>query len=315
MSRAIERLLFIADAAVADVDELPPAVRAVIDQAAEVYVITPSLPGRLAWLADDIDGFRHVADERLDAVLGHMRSIGAHSSGLAGRGSVSLVIEDAVADFRPDHVLLALRGPEHANWQERRLFEHIEAAFGLPVTAYAVDRRGHASDADGPLLLCYDGSRPARHAIERSGALFRGRRALVATVWQAPQLGSLAWAGATATMDTFVETARSAAERAGRLAEEGMRIAEDAGLTAEPAAVEAIGPVSRTILELADRYDAATIVMGSQGTGGRHAMVLGSVSSAVLHHADRPALVIPASSSADTARQAPDERKPNPPRR
>ena len=41
----IQRLLFVADAAVADVDDLPPAVRAVIDAAAEVYVVTPTLPG------------------------------------------------------------------------------------------------------------------------------------------------------------------------------------------------------------------------------------------------------------------------------
>ena len=49
--RPIQRLLFVSDAAVADVDELPRAVRAVIDDAAELYVVTPSLPGRLAWLA------------------------------------------------------------------------------------------------------------------------------------------------------------------------------------------------------------------------------------------------------------------------
>ena len=54
---AIRRLLFVADAAVADVDELPPAVRTVIDAAADVYVVTPTLPGRLAWLADESIGF------------------------------------------------------------------------------------------------------------------------------------------------------------------------------------------------------------------------------------------------------------------
>lgn len=293
ISRPIERLLFVADAAVADVHELPPAVRAVIDEAAEVYVLTPTLPGRLAWLADDIDRFRHVADERLDTVLGHMGSIGARASGLAARGSVALVIEDAIAAFHPDHVLIALRSPEHANWQERRLLEHIEQRFGLPLTTYAVDRRGQTASADGPLLLCYDGSEHATHAIERAGALFAGRHALVVSVWQGPQLGSLAWAGATATMDTFVETARSAAERAARLAEDGVRIAEAVGLDAEPAAVEAEGPVWRTILDVADRHDAATIVMGSRGLGGIHAIVLGSVSSAVVFHATRPALVVP----------------------
>jgi hypothetical protein len=136
---SLERLLFVADAAMTEVGELPPGVRAVVDAAAEVYVVTPTLPGRLAWLADDVDRFRHVADERLDIVLDQMRSIGAHARGLAARGSVPLVIEDAVAEFRPNHILIALRGPEHADWQERKLIEHIEQRFGLPVTTYAVD--------------------------------------------------------------------------------------------------------------------------------------------------------------------------------
>ena len=34
-----------------------------------------SWPGRLAWLTDDIDRPRHITVERLDTVLGHMRSI------------------------------------------------------------------------------------------------------------------------------------------------------------------------------------------------------------------------------------------------
>jgi hypothetical protein len=112
---AVERLLLVADAAVADVDELPPRVRAMIDAAAAVHVVTPTLPGRLAWLADDIDRFRHIADERLDTVLGQMRSIDAPASGRAGRGSVALVIADAVADFKPEHLVIALRSREHAN--------------------------------------------------------------------------------------------------------------------------------------------------------------------------------------------------------
>src|SRR5688572_11349924 len=78
---AIKRLLFVSDAAVADVDALPPAVRAIIDATAELYVLTPTLPGRLAWLADDVDRFRHYADERLDAVLSHMHAIGANADG------------------------------------------------------------------------------------------------------------------------------------------------------------------------------------------------------------------------------------------
>ena len=291
--RAIPRLLFIADAAVADVDELPPAVRAMIDLAADVHVLTPALPGRLAWLADDVDRFRHVADERLDTVLDHMHSIGAHPTGRAGRGSVPLVVADAVAEFNPTHVLIALRSSEHANWQERNLIEHIEHRFQLPVTSYAVDRHGHTAPAGGPLLLCYDGSEAAANAIERAGLLLGGRHALVVTVWPQTVLGSLAWSGATASMGTFVELDRAAADAAGRVAREGVRLAQQAGLDAEPVAVETAGTVWEAILKIADRHDVATIVMGSRGLTGVRSMLLGSVSSAVVHHAGRPTLVIP----------------------
>jgi hypothetical protein len=222
---AIERLLFVADAAVADTDELPPAALKAIEAAAEVYVLTPALPGRLAWLADDVDRFRHVADERLDTVLDHMRSIGIDADGTAGRGGILTVIADAVAKFGPDHVLLALRSAEHADWQERRLVEHIEQRFGLPVTTYTVDAHGHTPRADGPLLLCYDGSTDAKHAIQRAGALFTGRNALVLTVWQPTGLAGVAWSGMTATMVDFVTVDRAAAEAGGDLADEGVRIA------------------------------------------------------------------------------------------
>ena len=289
----IQRLLFVSDAAVADVDELQPAVRAIIDAATEVYVLTPTLPGRLAWLADDVDRFRHYADERLDTVLSHMHAIGADAGGAAARGSVMTVIADAVTEFEPDHILIALHVSDHANWQERRLIEHVENRFRLPVTTFAVDLAGHTPTADGPLLLCYDGSEDAKHAIEHAGRLLGGRDALVVTVWQpTPALGSFAFAGATDSMFDFVEVNRAAADLGGRVAGDGVRIAQQAGLHAEPVAVEATGPVWKTIVEIADRYDAATIVMGSRGLTGLQSMLLGSVSSAIVHHADRPTLVI-----------------------
>ena len=289
--RPIKRLLFIADSAVDDADDLPPSVRAIIDDAAELYVVPPSLPGRLAWLADDIDGYRHIADERLEVVLGHMHSIGASASGTPRRGSMLTVIADAVAEFKPDHILIALRSPEHANWQERRIIERIEARFGLPVTTYTVDPKGHTSPAGGPLLLCFDGSERAARAIKRAAALFAGRDALVVTVWEPTALGSIAWSGVTASMVEFFRFDRASADAARRVADAGVRIAIDAGLQATPLAVEADGPVWSKILEIADRHDAATIVMGSRGLTGLRSTLLGSVSNAVVHHTDRPTLI------------------------
>ena len=289
----IRRLLFVADAAVADVDELPQHVRSVIDAAADIFVLTPTLPGRLAWLADDVDGFRHLADDRLDVVLGHLRSIDAHVTGLSIRGSLLTVIADAVDAFGPDHILVALHSAEHANWQEHNLIAHIEERFGLPVTTYPVDVHGHTSHAHGRLLLCYDGSADARHAIRCAGELFAGREALVVSVWQpTPVPSSLGFAGEAAGLINFVQLDRAAAEEGGRIAEEGARLAREAGLAAEPLAVEAAAPVWKMIVDIAGGEDAATIVMGSRGLTGVRAMLLGSVSSAVVHHADRPALII-----------------------
>ena len=81
-------------------------------------------------------------------------------------------------------------------------------------------------------------------------------------------------------------------EDGGRVADEGVRIAQEAGLRADPVTVEAAGPVWKTILDIADHRNAAMIVMGSRGLTGVRSMLLGSVSSAVVNHADRPTLVI-----------------------
>jgi hypothetical protein len=137
------RLLVISDAAVADVDEWPPLVRATIDAAAEIYVVTPSLPGRLAWLASELNRSRHAADERLDTVLRNIRSTGARASGMTGDDTILTAVADAVAKFNPDHILIALRSAEHAGWQEQGLIEKIRERFGLPLTTYSVDPRGH----------------------------------------------------------------------------------------------------------------------------------------------------------------------------
>jgi nucleotide-binding universal stress UspA family protein len=157
-----------------------------------------------------------------------------------------------------------------------------------------------ATGPDSPLLICYDGSDGAKRAIERAGRLFSGRRALVLTVWRPmADLGSFNWSMGTASMVDFVELDRAAAEDGGRVAEEGAGVAKAAGLEAEPLAVEAAGAVWRTIIDIADRHDAAVIVIGSRGLTGVRSVLLGSVSNGVVHHANRPTLVVQAPDAED----------------
>ena len=242
---AIQRLLFVADAAVADVDELPPAVRAVIDGAAEVYVLTPTLPGRLAWLADEVDRYRHIADERLDTVLGHMHSIDAHVSGMAIRGSVLTVIADAVEEFRarphPDRAARRgarqLAGAAADRTRREALRPAGDDLRGGPRTGTRRSLTARCSSATT------DPRTPGTPSSARASCS-PDRRALVVTVWQptvAP--GSLGFAGRDRRHGRL-RRARSRGRRSTvrRVADEGVRIAQEAGLRAEPVAVEAAGP-------------------------------------------------------------------------
>ena len=78
------RLLIATGGVAASEDELPPLVRALIENASELLVMTPILVGRLPWLASDTDRARYEADERLSAVLGHVETI-APDAGIEGR--------------------------------------------------------------------------------------------------------------------------------------------------------------------------------------------------------------------------------------
>ena len=144
-----------------------------------------------------------------------------------------------------------------------------------------------------PLLICYDGSEDAKHAIEEAGQLFGGRRALVLTVWQiTASLGSFSWAGMIAPMIDLSTLDKQAAENAERIADEGVLAARNAGIEAEPITVRTSEPVWQTIVTVADGHDVAAIVIGSRGLTATRSILQGSVSTAVMHHTTKPTLII-----------------------
>lgn len=161
-----------------------------------------------------------------------------------------------------------------------------------PQTSANEPEFGHPVSSVHPLILCYDGSEDAKHAIAQAGGLFPGGHALVLTVWQSiSSLASVTWSGAT-LIPNFTELDHAAAEDGVRRAEEGVELARESGLDAEPLATEAGGPIWETIIVTAERRRAAVIVMGSRGLTGLRSILLGSVSATVVHHAHRPILVI-----------------------
>ena len=63
--------------------------------------------------------------------------------------------------------------------------------------------------------------------------------------------------------------------------------------------------IAEAIVALADELDSTVIVVGSRGIRGLKSMLAGSVSDYLVHHARRPALVIPSPALAQ-ARGRPD---------
>jgi hypothetical protein len=130
------RLLIVAGEAAAGVGELPRGIRSLIDAAAEIMIVTPTLPGRLEWIASDTDKATRRADERLRTVLGQLAEMGAAAHGRVAADDPLLAFEDAVREFAPDHLLIGLRHEDRSGWQERGLLDQVLERFEIPMTVF-----------------------------------------------------------------------------------------------------------------------------------------------------------------------------------
>jgi nucleotide-binding universal stress UspA family protein len=146
---------------------------------------------------------------------------------------------------------------------------------------------------DGPILLAYDGSPAARAAIALVGDhLQKDRKAIVLSVYQ--PLESVPFIGAPAIrIPAGVDEQIHAATE--KLAEEGAELARNAGFEATGCVGHIKGTVSETIVSFAKDQDASLIILGTHGRSGVRGALLGSVATAVMHHADRPVTVVPES--------------------
>ena len=121
-----------------------------------------------------------------------------------------------------------------------------------------------AAAAAGPILIAVDGSPAAELAAETAARLFTDRALVRATV-----------------------ASSNESEAIGGNDRETVRIPLHGRPGSERAVAVALG-------EYATEHGAAAIVVGSRGPSAGRELLLGSVAKAVLHHAHRPVLVVPA---------------------
>src|SRR3954469_22301470 len=91
----------------------------------------------------------------------------------------------------------------------------------------------------GPVLLCDDGSEPARRAIAAAGDLFGGGPALVVSVWEPYKPGVLQAVGGTVAVASGLakEFDEVALRVARECADAGVEAARAAGFDAQPLVV------------------------------------------------------------------------------
>jgi hypothetical protein len=115
----------------------------------QVLVVAPALNTRLRhWLSDE-DPARRAAERRLAGTLAALRTAGVDVDGWVGDADPLLAIEDALAVFAADELLVATHPEARSNWLAHDLVGRACARFSLPVLHLVVD----GAVAEAPVLV------------------------------------------------------------------------------------------------------------------------------------------------------------------
>jgi hypothetical protein len=143
-----KRVLIVANGFVNDASHaLPPDVLKFADPDSDMHVVVPPHVSRLQSLCSDVDASRADAGARLDRILQDMTALGLSVTGQTGDEDQLQAVEDALAEFHADAILLVTHVPDQQNWRERQLAAHA-AQFGLPVQGALITPDGTVA---GPL--------------------------------------------------------------------------------------------------------------------------------------------------------------------
>ena len=123
---------------------LVDAVRDVaLSTGAEVLVVAPALNSRLRHYMSDSDRAHRAAQERLAGCLARLREAGVRADGQVGDADPLRAMEDAIAVFPADEIIVGTHPEERSNWLAHDIVGRACARFGLPVAHVVVDVATH----------------------------------------------------------------------------------------------------------------------------------------------------------------------------
>jgi len=141
------RVLVVANETVGGAELMSAISELALGGKSEFYVVCPALNSRLKTWTSDEDPARAQAQQRLDATLSRLASVGIDARGEVGDVDPLVAIEDGVRSFRPDEIVVSTHPEGRSNWLERGVVGAVRERFDVPVTHVVVDLEAHESQA------------------------------------------------------------------------------------------------------------------------------------------------------------------------
>jgi hypothetical protein len=105
-----------------------------------VHVVAPALiASRVKFGLGDVDEARVAARGRLERTLEEIRRMGLDATGEIGDADPELALQDVLAKFPADEVIISTHPPERSVWLEKGLVERARHDIDLPITHVVVD--------------------------------------------------------------------------------------------------------------------------------------------------------------------------------
>ena len=107
---------------------------------AEVLVVSPAgHQSKLAFWVSDADEAIAEADAAQQETVERLDEQGIDAAGDTGESDPLLALQDALATYEADEIVLCTHGAGGRNWQEEGILDEARERFGRPVTQLVVE--------------------------------------------------------------------------------------------------------------------------------------------------------------------------------
>lgn len=105
-----------------------------LDEARILYVAPALNDSPVRFWTSDADGAIREATEHARATEEALRSEGLRATGTTGESEPLLALQDALATFQADHILVFVHDEDEQRYREDDVIGEAERRFGIPVT-------------------------------------------------------------------------------------------------------------------------------------------------------------------------------------